>query len=131
MRASDTARSCSLVVLDQRTSEIHVTRNAAAFVCMGRWRQRAAKSVLLIAVGLLVGAATPAFASAGVRLPGQGSGTPVCVDAGVAAAHYGFAAVTARGGFTGGRLDALHPITTQDSARTTGFEPPISGILYA
>ncbi len=54
-------------------------------------------SVLVLTVGLIVAAATPAFASAGVRPPGQGSGTPACVVAGVGAAHAGFAAATTAG----------------------------------
>ena len=47
-------------------------------------------STLALAMALLLGAAAPALATAGVRPPGQGSGTPTCVDAATGPAHKGF-----------------------------------------
>lgn len=47
-------------------------------------------STLALTMALVLGAAAPALATAGVRPPGQGSGTPTCVDAGNGHAHHGF-----------------------------------------
>ena len=61
--------------IDEENGEIHMRRKLAAFG---------------LAMALVLGGAAPALADAGVRPPGQGSGTPTCVDAGDAHAHHGF-----------------------------------------